>query len=162
MQRYFPFVSFLTGQKPEAVAIISGNTDYPLVNGFATFRSTSLGGVLIQVEMFHLPVADSHDTPSFFGMHIHQTGDCTPPFDQTGTHYNPSNASHPQHAGDLPPLLSTTGYAWSAFFYSTLTVSDLIGRSIIIHRNRDDFTSQPSGDSGVKIACGVIEPYLCL
>ncbi len=94
---------------------------------------------------------------NFFGMHIHEVGDCTLPFDKTGGHYNPTNASHPEHAGDLPPLLSNNGYAWTAFYTGRLRMDEIIGKSIIIHGMRDDFTTQPAGDSGEKIGCGVIQ-----
>ena len=79
------------------------------------------------------------------------------PFPNTGNHYNPGNVPHPEHAGDLPPLLSNNGYAWMSFYTSRVNVEDLIGRSLVIHSMRDDFTTQPSGNSGDKIGCGVIE-----
>ena len=63
------------------------------------------------------------------------------------------------YTGGLPPLLSNHGYAWMAFYDARFTISDILGRSLIIHENRDDFTTQPAGDSGTKIACGVIEAY---
>lgn len=62
--------------------------------------------------------------------------------------------------GDLPPLLSNRGYAWTAFYDTRFGISDIVGRSLIIHENRDDFTTQPAGDSGKKIACGVISVYV--
>lgn len=79
------------------------------------------------------------------------------PFPNTGNHYNPGNVPHPEHAGDLPPLLSNNGYAWMTFYTGRINVEDVAGRSLVIHSMRDDFTSQPSGDSGDKIGCGVIE-----
>jgi len=78
-------------------------------------------------------------------------------FPNTGNHYNPGNVPHPEHAGDLPPLLSNSGYAWMSFYTSRVNVEDIIGRSLVIHSMRDDFTTQPSGNSGDKIGCGVIE-----
>lgn len=72
-------------------------------------------------------------------------------------HYHPITQIHPKHAGDLPPLLSNHGYAWMPFYTTRFSVMDIIGKSIVIHNMRDDFTSQPAGDSGVKIACGVIQ-----
>ena len=90
-------------------------------------------------------------------MHIHENGDCTSPFDKTGNHYNPENTSHPNHSGDLPPLLSNKGYAWIAFWDNRFTISEIKGKSIVIHSMSDDFRSQPSGDSGEKIGCGVIK-----
>ena len=78
-------------------------------------------------------------------------------FPNTGNHYNPGNVPHPEHAGDLLPLLSNNGYAWMSFYTGRIDIEDIIGRSVVIHSMRDDFTTQPSGNSGDKIACGVIE-----
>ena len=79
---------------------------------------------------------------------MHEYGDCMPPFDQTGNHYNPSNRQHPFHAGDFPPLLSNQGYAWMSFYDARLSPCEVIGRSLVIHAMADDFTTQPSGHSG--------------
>lgn len=151
-----PKASSLANTRPEAVASIHGNSSNPLLKGIATFHTSALGGLLIQVEVFHLPDKDLPATSGFFGMHIHQNGDCTLPFDKTGDHYNPSGQMHPDHAGDLPPLLSNDGYAWISFYDSRLQLADIIGRSIVIHGGKDDFTTQPSGHSGDKIGCGTI------
>lgn len=78
-------------------------------------------------------------------------------FPNTGNHYDPGNVPHPEHAGDLPPLLSNNGYSWMSFYTSRVNVEDIIGKSLVIHSMRDDFTTQPSGNSGDKIGCGVIE-----
>ncbi|MBP3342443.1 MAG: superoxide dismutase family protein, partial [Peptococcaceae bacterium] len=61
------------------------------------------------------------------------------------------------HAGDLIPLLSVGGKAWSSFYTGRFYPEDIIGRTVVIHNMPDDFRSQPAGDSGEKIACGVIE-----
>lgn len=74
-----------------------------------------------------------------------------------GNHYNPPNSSHPNHAGDLPPILSGNGYGWIAFYDKRFNLSEIIGKSIIIHDMSDDFKSQPAGNSGMKIGCGVIK-----
>lgn len=71
-------------------------------------------------------------------------------------HFNPGGMSHPFHAGDLPPLLSNQGYAWTAFFDRRFTIEEIIGKSVVIHAHADDFTTQPSGNSGNPIACGEI------
>ena len=63
---------------------------------------------------------------------------------------------HPYHTGDLPPLFSEDGQAWMAVYISKFTPEQIVGRTIIIHGNVDDFTTQPSGNSGPMIACGVI------
>lgn len=151
-----PYINFMHNLQPHAIAKITGNSDYPLLNGFATFHEVSMGGVLVQVEVFHLPDDTLYHKSGFFGMHIHENGNCKIPFDKTGNHLNPYNTSHPEHVGDLPPLLSNNGYAWMAFLDSRFTISDILGKSLVIHSHRDDFTSQPAGDSGNKIGCGII------
>ena len=75
------------------------------------------------------------------------------------THYNPNQCAHPYHAGDLPPLFGSNGYAFEAFLTDRFTVSEVIGRTVIIHSKPDDFSTQPSGNSGEKIACGEIRKY---
>lgn len=145
----------LNMQNPTACAQIMGNKMAPKLHGMAYFYSVPQGGMIIEVEVFGLPYINSSNS-SFHGMHIHENGDCTPPFDKTGNHYNPKNQPHPKHAGDLPPLLGNSGYAYSVFYTDRFDADDIIGRSLIIHDNPDDFKTQPSGDSGSKIGCGVI------
>ncbi|MBR0426851.1 MAG: superoxide dismutase family protein [Clostridia bacterium] len=57
----------------------------------------------------------------------------------------------------MPPLLETNGYAYMSVLIGKLKIKDIIGKTIIIHDKPDDFTTQPSGNSGKKIACGVIK-----
>lgn len=142
--------------EPDAYAVISGNEDNNRLNGTVYFYSTPFGGTLVEAEVDGLPV-DPGSPVTFYGMHIHENGDCTPPFDQTGEHYNPSSSMHPYHAGDLPPLLGNYGYAYLVFFTDRFSPGDITGRSIVIHSRPDDFKSQPSGNSGDKIGCGVIK-----
>lgn len=99
------------------------------------------------------------DIPSFYGFHIHELGDCSHNFAGTGGHYNPNNQPHPYHAGDLPPITSCDGYSWMCVYIQQLRLPDVIGRSVILHGMADDFTTQPSGNSGEKIACGVVEKW---
>lgn len=137
---------------PAAFARISGNKENPKLHGTAYFYDTPFGGTLVEIEVFGLPDNGS----SFYGMHIHENGDCSLPFDKTGSHYNPDNVPHPLHAGDMPPLMGCNGFAYSIFYTGRFSVSDIVNRSIIIHDMPDDFTTQPSGNSGTKIGCGVI------
>ena len=141
---------------PLAYSVICGNADNPRLNGKAFFYSTPYGGTLIEIEISGLPDVESEFPSAFYGMHIHETGNCTVPFDQTGEHYNPCDMPHPFHAGDMPVLLSSYGYSFMVFYTARFEISDIIGRSLIIHSQPDDFTTQPSGNSGVKIGCGVI------
>lgn len=147
----------LSQRKPDAVAWIKGNEQNPGLSGQMYFYNIARSGILISVEIFGLP--DWENATGFYGMHIHEYGDCSDAFQKTGSHYNPGNFQHPMHAGDLPPLLSNHGYAWMAFYDHRLSIKEVIGKSVIIHSKRDDFTTQPSGDSGEKIGCGVIERF---
>ena len=97
---------------PSAYAKITGNSDHPALRGTAYFYPVPSGGVLIETEIFNLPYKDAAPYSQFYAMHIHETGDCSLPFDKTGPHYNPGGLPHPQHAGDLPPLLGNRGYAY--------------------------------------------------
>lgn len=165
----FHFIKELYRTSPDAAAQITGNTDYPSLVGTVSFYQSPYAGLLIQAEIQGLPIAGSRsgsggseassdDSGSFFfAMHIHEYGNCMPPFDKTGMHYNPGNALHPQHAGDLLPLLGNHGYAWCTFYDERFTLAEIIGKSVIIHRNPDDFHTQPSGNSGDKIGCGTIQ-----
>jgi len=72
-------------------------------------------------------------------------------------HYNPDNLPHPYHSGDMPPLFGNDGTAFSVFLTNRFKIDEIIGRTVVIHAQPDDFTSQPSGNSGEKIACGIIE-----
>lgn len=160
------FMNIRNHSKPYAYASVIGNNQSEL-HGMAYFYNVhfndsfgnELNGILVEVEVFDLPSSSPNDANHFYGMHIHEVGNCTPPFDKTGNHYNPENTIHPNHAGDLPPLLGNNGYAYSLFFTSRLAPEEILGKSLIIHNMPDDFTSQPSGNSGEKIGCGVIRSY---
>ena len=110
--------------------------------------------VLIVAKIFGLP-PDSET--GFFGFHIHEGSSCSgSEFTETGSHYSPNGLPHPKHAGDLPPLLMCQGNAYLAFRTDRFSVKDILGRTVVIHSNANDFRSQPAGNAGKKIACGVI------
>jgi len=144
---------------PTAYAEILGSRDYPSIHGVVYFFQTPFGTV-VTTEVSGLPVTPGRCGNGFFAFHIHEGSQCQgneDPFEATGGHYNPLNCPHPMHAGDLPPLLSNHGYAWSAVLTGRFTVREIIGRTVVIHRLPDDFRTQPSGASGAKIACGEIK-----
>ena len=135
---------------PAAVAYVSGGKKHPNLRGVLRF-SQNCGGVLVTAEVCGLP----HD--GFFALHIHEGGSCEGElFSQSGSHYNPTGAAHPDHAGDLPPLLSSRGNAKMSVLTGRFRVDEIVGKTVIIHSKPDDFTTQPSGNSGEKIACGII------
>lgn len=84
------------------------------------------------------------------------TGNLDDEFADAKTHYNPTNCPHPYHAGDLPPLIENNGYSYMSVLINKFKIEDIIGKVIIIHDMPDDFKTQPSGNSGTKIACGKI------
>lgn len=93
----------------------------------------------------------------FFGFHIHGGKSCGgTEFAQTGAHFDPEGREHPLHAGDLPPLLSAGGRAFLSVVTNRFCVEDILGKTVVIHDDPDDFTSQPAGNAGMKIACGII------
>lgn len=85
------------------------------------------------------------------------SGNSEDKFANAKTHYNPTKCPHPYHVGDLPPLIETKGYCYMCVLINKFKIKDIIGKVIIIHDMPDDFTTQPSGNSGTKIACGRIE-----
>ncbi len=136
-----------------AIAHIKGGGDAPHLTGKAEFYQRN-GIVWVIVNLSGLPENDT----GFFALHIHEGKSCRGDgFPETGSHYNPTRVPHPIHAGDLPPLLSCNGKAYMAVMTDRFIIDDIIGRTVVIHSNADDFTSQPAGNAGVKIACGVIE-----
>ena len=148
------FMKLFYNNRPRAYAQIEGGGSYPQISGAVNFYSVPGGGVLIEAEIFGLPDSGRPGIPAFYAFHIHENGDCTDSFANTGGHYNPYQMPHPMHAGDMPPLLSNEG--WLAFYDQGIELYDLVGKSVLIHRNADDFTSQPAGNAGDKIGCGVI------
>lgn len=84
------------------------------------------------------------------------TGNLDDEFADAKSHYNPLKCPHPYHVGDLPVLVENNGYSYMRVFVNKFKVKDIVGKVIIIHDMPDDFTTQPSGNSGGKIACGEI------
>lgn len=150
------FIQTMLNNPPDAVAWVTGNRANPGLSGLVKFYFTDYEGTLVEAEFFGLPNVTTPGSTNFYAMHIHENGDCTPPFDKTGDHYTRGNEPHPQHSGDMIPLLGNQGYAWCSFYDKRIVVPELIYKSVIVHALPDDFTTQPSGNSGEKIGCGVI------
>lgn len=146
-----------------AVAVLKDSQNNTI--GFATFNEDGYGLVRIQVLVTGL-------TPGRHGIHIHDVGNCTPPsFDSAGEHYNPLGKEHglanPRgpHAGDLPNLrVGFDGTGQMDLVTSLVTLSPgpttLFtdnGTSLVIHTGPDDQITDPAGNSGDRIICGVIE-----
>lgn len=146
-------------EKADAAARIAGSGKYPELYGEVEFFRAAHGTVVV-AELFGLPDAGGACAPNIYGFHIHEDGNCSgnmsDSFKNAGMHFDVDNCPHPAHTGDMPPLFAFRGYAWSAFYTERFTPDMVIGRSVIVHSQPDDFTTQPSGNSGDKIGCGVI------
>lgn len=151
--------------KLRAAAELKGSALAPGLNGTVRFYETR-GGTLVRADICGLPsyqAAPPGGQPvGPFGFHIHEGGTCgvgngQSAFAGAGGHYNPEGYSHGNHAGDLPVLFSNHGCAHMIVFTDRFRPRDIVGRTVIIHQNPDDFRTQPAGNSGARIACGVIK-----
>lgn len=153
-------ISAVLNRHPNAFAIIKGGEKCPKINGIVRLYNTPVG-ILVSAQVEGLPLQNEKCANSVFGFHIHEGEECTgnesDEFANAKMHYNPQKCPHPSHAGDMPPLFGNNGYAVSVFLTDRFTLKEIIGKTVIIHSNADDFTSQPSGNAGTKIACGKIQ-----
>lgn len=134
----------------DALAYIQGRSG---LRGTVRF-SQRKDGTLVTARILGLP------PEGFFAFHIHDGPDCGGvEYANTGGHFNPANHPHPSHAGDLPPLLSCHGKAYLSMLTDRFAVAEIIGKTVVIHSGPDDFRSQPAGNAGEKIACGLILGY---
>lgn len=126
--------------------------------GTATIRATAAG--------LEVTVAASGLTPGKKGVHVHTTGACTPTFAAAGGHWNPGSATHGlmgapgQHAGDMPNLdIGANGSGSLVYMLDSAATFDGLldadGSAFVIHAGEDDQTTDPSGNSGDRLACGV-------
>ena len=138
---------------PQATAQLTGSAAAPALSGAVHFCQMSQG-VLVTAHVSGLP---RDNAEGFFALHIHEGTGCTGDgFADSLGHYNPSGAPHPSHAGDLPPLLSNGGTAYLSVLTNRFRLAEVLGRTVVIHSGPDDFRSQPAGNPGTKIACGII------
>lgn len=144
----------------DAKAHIKGGKNYPNIDGTVTFKETK-NGVLVTAKINGLPQSENNCIGRFFGFHIHEGTSCTgntdDEFANAKSHLNSTKCPHPFHMGDLPPLIENHGKAYMTVLINKFKIKDILGRVVIIHDMPDDFTTQPSGNSGTKIACGKIK-----
>lgn len=130
------------------------------VQGKVTFEQVS-GGTLVRADVKGLKPGGTH------GFHVHEKGDCSAAnADSAGDHFNPTQKPHGsstgdmRHTGDLENLVADKkGVAKyeRTLAAGSLPMSSLIGRAVVVHEKTDDLKTQPSGDSGIRIGCGVIK-----
>lgn len=154
-------------KKPAPMTVraqLQGGPLAPGLSGTVLFKDVP-GGTEVVAEVRGLPpyqpAQGKHPPIGPHGFHIHEYGNCTvgdptDPFLAAGGHWNPDQQPHGNHAGDFPVLFSNNGYALMAFYTNRFKPADVLGRSVIIHQNPDDYRSQPAGNSGKRLACGVI------
>lgn len=148
-----------------AVSRVKGGPLAPDLMGVVYFMEVP-EGVEVYAEVTGLPDyqpgTDENLPIGPHGFHIHEFGNCDigdpqNPFQAAGDHWNPENQPHGNHAGDFPVLFSNHGRAAMYFFTDKFKVADIIGKSVIIHQSPDDYRSQPSGNAGKRLACGIIK-----
>lgn len=139
---------------------ISGST----AHGTVHFQDRGDGTVEAQINLVGL-------TPGVHGFHIHDKGDCGDNGNAAGGHFNPMNTAHgapdadPHHAGDFGNVTADAqGNVVETRILHGVTAgtgaTSIVGHALIVHANPDDLTTQPSGNAGPRVACGVIEAHV--
>lgn len=147
-----------TQQVEKAICVLSP-TEGNETEGTVLFTQTA-EGVLVNVNISGL-------TPGKHGFHIHEFGDCSAnDGTSAGGHFNPDGHQHgspsgnERHAGDMGNVVANEkGIAQMEYFDTHLRLNgsnSIIGHSIIVHKDEDDLSSQPTGNAGARVACGVI------
>jgi Cu-Zn family superoxide dismutase len=146
------------GETEKAIAVLHP-TEGSSTRGIVTFTREE-NGIRIHAEVSGL-------TGEMHGFHVHEFGDCSAP-DATsaGDHFNPTDMPHAgpdaekRHAGDFGNIEADKSgkgvYDRIDTHISFSGPESIIGRAVVVHEKRDDLTSQPSGDAGSRIACGVV------
>lgn len=154
-------------RRPASIrANVIGGPLAPAIRGTVNFYDAP-GGTIVCVDISGLPPyqpAANGGPVGPHGFHIHEYGSCVVgdpanPFLAAGGHWNPDGQPHGNHAGDFPVLFSNDGIARMCFYTNRFKPFEVIGRSVVIHENPDDYRSQPSGNAGKRLACGVIRRY---
>jgi len=150
-----------SGEATANLAATQGST----ASGLATFKAAGKDGLRFTIEVSGLKPGAAH------GLHVHEKGDCSAPdAASAGPHFALANQQHGSHegesfhAGDLGNITANAGGKASATLLvpaSKLTIApgplSVVGRALVVHGAPDDLKSQPAGNSGSRIACGVID-----
>lgn len=147
-----------------AEATLSGTLADTTVSGSLKFSQEGDGKVKMDLEL-NIPVMANHSV----AVHIHEHGDCGDAGKDAHGHWNPTNKQHGKwgvgefHLGDIGNIaLDSTGKGTYTLETDLWTIggdpnTDIAGKAIIVHAGEDDYTSQPAGNAGPRIGCGVIE-----
>jgi Cu-Zn family superoxide dismutase len=150
----------MTGGNAKATATLAPKSGTGTA-GTVTFTQQT-GGVMMVASVTGLPPNTTH------GFHVHEKGDCSAPDAMSaGGHFNPTGKPHGQmnmpdhHAGDMNNLTAdANGNARASILLPDLSVgtgpNGVIGRAVVVHKDPDDYKTQPTGNSGGRIACGVV------
>ncbi len=145
---------------PSASATLSPTTG-ATASGTVTFAQQADGSVFVTVDLTGVP-------PGVHGFHVHDKGDCGDNGNAAGGHFNPATTSHgapsgdPHHAGDFGNVTAgADGRVHTDFTTRSITVAagpnSAVGHAVILHANPDDLVTQPTGNAGARIACGVVQ-----
>lgn len=155
----FPLVAVQAQESTKLVAQLSPSSGSK-ASGTVTFTSDG-GGTKVVVDITGL-------TPGKHGLHIHEKGDCSAPdASSAGAHFNPTHSHHggptttERHAGDFGNIeADASGKVHVELKDKSLKLSgadSIVGKSVVAHEKEDDLKTDPSGNSGARVACGVIE-----
>lgn len=128
--------------------------------GTVEFHSSPFGTIL-HARLAFMP-------PGIHAFHVHQTGECVPPFGSAGGHFNPDESDHGlmdadgRHAGDMPNIhVPASGLVNIEIFNDSVRLDEKLfdsdGAAVVIHQGPDDYETNPAGAAGPRIACGVIK-----
>jgi len=167
MRKLFVFASFLLiascahSKGPMAMATLdptSGST----AKGMVHFTDVGDGNVEVVVDLTGVP-------PGVHGFHIHEKGDCGNNAMNAGGHFNPTGMIHgapdavSHHAGDFGNVTAeANGEVHTRFTTHSISLkandtTNAVGHAVVLHANPDDLTSQPAGNAGPRIACGIVQ-----
>ena len=145
---------------PSATATLSP-TSGSTAQGTVRFVQLADGAVQVSVDLTGVP-------PGVHGFHVHDKGDCGDNGNAAGGHFNPLGTPHgapnadPHHSGDFGNVTAdSNGVVKTQFTTRSVTVaagtSSAVGHAVILHANPDDLQTQPTGNAGARIACGVVQ-----
>jgi Cu-Zn family superoxide dismutase len=155
------FASCASMSKGPSASAILNPTSGSTANGTVMFVQKADGSVDVTAHLTGVP-------PGIHGFHVHDKGDCGDNGNAAGGHFNPMATAHgapnldPHHAGDFGNVTANAqGVVDTKFNTHSITVApgpmSVVGHAVILHANPDDLVTQPSGNAGPRIACGVVQ-----